>query len=103
MADQILQAEAEEILPDILFEGDRKPILPQDPGDLIYVYNASSFECRDRAECGKYYIGPTVVYSGYNQLPIGAYVTSRRTPNVDRKSTRLNSSHEWISRMPSSA
>ena len=25
------------------------------------------------------------------------------TGNVDRKSTRLNSSHEWISRMPSSA
>ena len=25
------------------------------------------------------------------------------TPNLDRKSTRLNSSHEWISRMPSSA
>ena len=24
-------------------------------------------------------------------------------PGVDRKSTRLNSSHEWISRMPSSA
>ena len=24
-------------------------------------------------------------------------------PNRDRKSTRLNSSHEWISRMPSSA
>ena len=24
-------------------------------------------------------------------------------PTVDRKSTRLNSSHEWISRMPSSA
>ena len=24
-------------------------------------------------------------------------------PDVDRKSTRLNSSHEWISRMPSSA
>ena len=23
--------------------------------------------------------------------------------SVDRKSTRLNSSHEWISRMPSSA
>ena len=33
---------------------------------------------------------------------------SRRTSttnsvNLDRKSTRLNSSHEWISRMPSSA
>ena len=25
------------------------------------------------------------------------------TPDIDRKSTRLNSSHEWISRMPSSA
>ena len=25
------------------------------------------------------------------------------TAKVDRKSTRLNSSHEWISRMPSSA
>ena len=25
------------------------------------------------------------------------------TGDVDRKSTRLNSSHEWISRMPSSA
>ena len=24
-------------------------------------------------------------------------------PDLDRKSTRLNSSHEWISRMPSSA
>ena len=24
-------------------------------------------------------------------------------PVIDRKSTRLNSSHEWISRMPSSA
>ena len=26
-----------------------------------------------------------------------------RSPKEDRKSTRLNSSHEWISRMPSSA
>ena len=27
----------------------------------------------------------------------------KRSKIVDRKSTRLNSSHEWISRMPSSA
>ena len=27
----------------------------------------------------------------------------RGTVGLDRKSTRLNSSHEWISRMPSSA
>ena len=26
-----------------------------------------------------------------------------KKPDADRKSTRLNSSHEWISRMPSSA
>ena len=29
--------------------------------------------------------------------------TSCLAPIADRKSTRLNSSHEWISRMPSSA
>ena len=29
--------------------------------------------------------------------------TEIRFDNIDRKSTRLNSSHEWISRMPSSA
>ena len=27
----------------------------------------------------------------------------RKAASLDRKSTRLNSSHEWISRMPSSA
>ena len=33
------------------------------------------------------------------------YIENRNTSkkNIDRKSTRLNSSHEWISRMPSSA
>ena len=30
-------------------------------------------------------------------------VNERRKSASDRKSTRLNSSHEWISRMPSSA
>ena len=30
-------------------------------------------------------------------------VKNRCLNNIDRKSTRLNSSHEWISRMPSSA
>ena len=34
-----------------------------------------------------------------NKEPIMEYIHS----NIDRKSTRLNSSHEWISRMPSSA
>ena len=31
------------------------------------------------------------------------YHSAVNKPYVDRKSTRLNSSHEWISRMPSSA
>ena len=30
-------------------------------------------------------------------------VKNDKTYSLDRKSTRLNSSHEWISRMPSSA
>ena len=32
-----------------------------------------------------------------------ALKSSRAREGIDRKSTRLNSSHEWISRMPSSA
>ena len=31
------------------------------------------------------------------------YLYNQTNPDIDRKSTRLNSSHEWISRMPSSA
>ena len=43
-----------------------------------------------------------------NFLPIGEFRLSKLRPYIfpkglDRKSTRLNSSHEWISRMPSSA
>ena len=34
---------------------------------------------------------------------VAGIAAAKRTPDLDRKSTRLNSSHEWISRMPSSA
>ena len=34
---------------------------------------------------------------------ITSWIWTELTDEVDRKSTRLNSSHEWISRMPSSA
>ena len=37
------------------------------------------------------------------QLPIGDLLPALVFAPLDRKSTRLNSSHEWISRMPSSA
>ena len=39
-------------------------------------------------------------------LPVHAHVSEVARVEkhyIDRKSTRLNSSHEWISRMPSSA
>ena len=38
-----------------------------------------------------------------NAKAVGQHGTSFTIVNLDRKSTRLNSSHEWISRMPSSA
>ena len=41
----------------------------------------------------------------YQQYRVGGQLDKvlEGTRNIDRKSTRLNSSHEWISRMPSSA
>src|ERR1044071_7516342 len=36
-------------------------------------------------------------------VPGASYATKHNFALPDRKSTRLNSSHEWISRMPSSA
>ena len=47
-------------------------------------------------------IGPALGQAGVN---IMAFVKefNERTAKQDRKSTRLNSSHEFVSRMPSSA
>ena len=44
----------------------------------------------------------TVIELARHAQSIGAQTIVVHTP-LDRKSTRLNSSHEWISRMPSSA
>ena len=49
--------------------------------------------------------GKSVFITGGGELAF-SLVSSLRMVNLkkqDRKSTRLNSSHEWISRMPSSA
>ena len=43
-----------------------------------------------------------VTFDGWNRADLLALAASLETYS-DRKSTRLNSSHEWISRMPSSA
>ena len=37
------------------------------------------------------------------QIKLETEIIDTTVPRTDRKSTRLNSSHEWISRMPSSA
>ena len=41
--------------------------------------------------------------SKFNVQKVPTFVLIKDGIEVDRKSTRLNSSHEWISRMPSSA
>ena len=47
-------------------------------------------------------IGGYLGYKNFIQLP-NEQKASEELFTADRKSTRLNSSHEWISRMPSSA
>ena len=51
---------------------------------------------------GWMYLLPVALFA---LLAVGFYGGLETDTNVlpDRKSTRLNSSHEWISRMPSSA
>ena len=47
---------------------------------------------------------PLVVPFAWIMMAHPIFIAARRlAPKLDRKSTRLNSSHEWISRMPSSA
>ena len=48
------------------------------------------------------YVGPAIMYT-INLLVLFVLITVIMFNVKDRKSTRLNSSHEWISRMPSSA
>ena len=45
----------------------------------------------------------TMLTRSGNGSPDGGNYLNRGSTWIDRKSTRLNSSHEWISRMPSSA
>ena len=54
-----------------------------------------------RIYCNKLMIGPLT--QAFKNLISTGYVNELRTWNGDRKSTRLNSSHIPLSRMPSSA
>ena len=65
------------------------------PADLKYTKDHEWI----RVEGDVAYVGIT----DYAQGELGEIVYVDITTEGDRKSTRLNSSHEWISRMPSSA
>ena len=68
------------------------------PTSVINASLAGVFEsCKSR--------GADVVYGMCNGVAglLEERVVDLSTLLTDRKSTRLNSSHEWISRMPSSA
>ena len=58
-------------------------------------------------QAGYSFTGTTdpITYTKLNLLgqPTVTIGSNEVVTSIDRKSTRLNSSHEWISRMPSSA
>ena len=70
-----------------------------EPGFGTEVEIPFAFNVGDRAyEAGSYIVKLARISDGTATLSIQDTKTDE-----DRKSTRLNSSHEWISRMPSSA
>ena len=95
------QAAAEGI---VLLKNDREA-LPLNRGDRIAVFGINQFhyyksgngsgETAGRIKCCLSEIW------NFADRWLSAYADTVSDP--DRKSTRLNSSHEWISRMPSSA
>ena len=71
--------------------------------------------CRQHPVAHLVYASSSSVYGGNTKMPfseadavdhpVSLYAATKKANELmaDRKSTRLNSSHEWISRMPSSA
>ena len=85
-----------------------------EPGDMLYLPPRWGHDGIADGECMTASVGFRVPSAGglarelLQRLAEGledddALYRDPRQPAVDRKSTRLNSSHEWISRMPSSA
>ena len=55
------------------------------------------------ASVSKALLPKTMLATNTSSISITRLASATDRPDRDRKSTRLNSSHEWISRMPSSA
>ena len=73
-----------------------------------------SYSCYNSLNFRRFYFQNTIIinyinilkYARVHKILLQSYMRVARYAGIgetDRKSTRLNSSHEWISRMPSSA
>ena len=78
------------------------PVDLENKPDLSALNSASAAIARF-AKPGSLIINETTSFPGTVRYVIGEIFAKERPGVEDRKSTRLNSSHEWISRMPSSA
>ena len=67
----------------------------------ILVANRGEIAMRIIRACRELNIATAAIYSEADST--GIYVKKADEAYMDRKSTRLNSSHEFVSRMPSSA
>src|ERR1044071_5556231 len=76
-------------------------LLQNEKLDIVGVHDPDRAVAEDRAKrCG------STAYTDYRAMMDKTkpdFVLSLNRHVEDRKSTRLNSSHEWISRMPTSA
>ena len=71
--------------------------------DLIHTKLEVSFDWQKAWMYGKATITAKPHFFTSDSLLLDAQGMEIQSVQLDRKSTRLNSSHEWISRMPSSA
>ena len=78
------------------------PLSMLDPGGRWYLMGLSG-QCYLLDLSAKVVNTIAVPVGMYNSIEISTFRTSLNTGCTDRKSTRLNSSHFQISRMPSSA
>ena len=75
-----------------------KQFIEKDIGDVIRQFNTRKLYFNYDANANKHKLELHIDFLNYN---LGRPTIHEN--DGDRKSTRLNSSHEWISRMPSSA